>query len=375
MKKSLLILLIAVGYCNLSAQRTVKDSLQGFDENHFMDHLNTVSDRQEIKTRLEVAKRNFIKAKYFPAVAKTFPLSSASSTCGNFDFEDGNVGGWTISGDFQVMSGTGVDPYGGFPVVCPGGNFSLRLNDDNVNASTCSPPGTKTAFNASASRTLAITAMNSIINVNYAGVILYFPHPQNAAANVRIQFYDQFNNLIASPSYSACYANPPGSFTSNYPTSSATSTVPAKQVCNYGTYPSGYYPWQTQSFNLSAYIGQTISIKLSADWCLYQYDWGYAYFDVCCDNSNCTKLALNVNETETETLQVYPNPAKNVFHIEGKLKGSELVVFDCIGNQVIRKQLSSGKNSIDTESLAPGLYLYSIYSQGKPIKQGKLVKE
>jgi hypothetical protein len=373
MKKSVLIILIAIGYCNLSAQRTFKDSLQGFNEHHFLEHLNDLSDKHNVRSQLEAAQRNFIRTKYYPSPAKTFPLSSASSTCGNFDFEDGNAGGWTITGDFQIMSGAGVDPYGGFPVVCPGGNFSLRLNDDNT---SCSGTNKKVNFKAAASQTIMINAANAIVNVSYAGVILNFPHPQNAAANFRIQFYDQFNNYISAPaSYTACWANPPGGVIANMPTSSATSTVPAWQICNAGQYPSAYFPWQTQSFNFSAFIGQAIIVKLSADWCLYDYDMGYAYFDVCCDNTTCTKIALNVNETATEHIESYPNPANNNFNIEGKLKGCELVVFDCLGKQVIKKQLSSGKNKIDTESLAPGLYFYSIYSQNKPIKQGKLVKE
>ncbi len=378
MKTSLAICLFLILSIRMYAQKGTNDSLAGFDNVHFQEHLSEIKDKVGRENFTRNAERNFIRTKYYPAPARTFPLSASSSTCGNFDFEDGNANGWTIGGDFQIMSGSGIDPFGGFPVVCPGGNFSLRLNDNNTNAGTCSPPGSKTTFTASASRTIAITAANAIINVNYAGVILNFPHPQNAAANFRIEFYDQFNNPITAPtSYTACWANPPGGVVANMPTSSGTSTVQGLQICSYGQYPTAYFPWQTQTFNFSAFIGSNITIKLSADWCLYQYDWGYAYFDVCCDNTNCNKIAvLNVDENEKETLKIYPNPAKNILNIDcGKLKTPMLVVYNCLGQEVMRRNLSANKNQIQLDDLSDGLYLFSIYSQNKQVKQGKLVKE
>ena len=513
------------------AQKTFEDSLAGFDNIHFKEHLNNISDKSEIESRLQVAQRNFIRSKYYPLPAKTFPLSTSSSTCGNFDFEDGNANGWTIAGDYQIMSGVASDPLGNFPVVCPGGNFSLRLNDNNVNAITCSPPGTKSSFSATASNTINLTASNYSIKVNFAGVTLNFPHSAVDAARIGIEFYDQSNNLISSPTYTSAYCNPPGTIVSTSPTTFSSATNQGAQVCNYGQYPVTYYPWQTLTFNLSAYIGQIVKIKLTADWCLYQYDWAYAYFDVCCDStcpivkspviySNSTNICVNstsnttlcsststninynwygssgpistgsclvTNTQGSYTLQsvsptntlvinqevfnlglnipvsfsvssntgysnsssgiilfvsppggvfggpgisgntfqpwvvgngfyslnytytnpiggcvtnamqfinvttctgiqeklmqgqfiVAPNPFVNevLIHCSDLPETSEFILFNTLGQEILRKRLSNGKNLIETGVLPSGLYIYSLLSQNKLVKTGKLVKD
>ena len=525
MNKVLTIFVILFFALSGIAQKTFEDSLAGFDNIHFKEHLNNISDKSEIKSRLEIAQRNFIRSKYYPLPAKTFPLSTSSSTCGNFDFEDGNANGWTIAGDYKIMSGTAVDTFGGFPVVCPGGNFSLRLNDNNTNATSCSPPGTKNTFTSTATRSLTITSGNSMVKVNFAACFLAFPHSQIDAANLRIEFFDALNNPLAVPTFTTKYINPGGGLVSSMPTANSTTTIQGLQICGYGTYDVAYLPWQQKQFNLSAYIGQTIQIKLTAAWCLYQYDWGYAYFDVCCDNAcayvgptsqtknyyvctttpfsmnACTNNPFNINyqwydssgpistascipvsaygdytltsvhpasptftmneiftytnaaaisfslpptscksvpitlsatpsggtfsgpgvfgntfnpgtvgtKTITYTFTntagcsssvtrttnvvvcttnigsvendqkftVAPNPFKDQISIESKNlpENRMFVLFNTIGQEVLRKRLSDGKNTIETEGIPQGLYIYSLEHQNKPIKQGKLVKD
>ncbi len=67
--------------------------------------------------------------------------------CSNIDFEAGNTTGWTVTGDFAIMSG-GTDPFGGFPRVFPGGTNSLKLNDNNITG--------KVNFSATASRVIPV---------------------------------------------------------------------------------------------------------------------------------------------------------------------------------------------------------------------------
>lgn len=533
MKKSLAICFILICSFVIKGQKITIDSLADFDYAHFKEHLSQIKDKTAKENYLNSVQRNFLKRKYDLVEGKTFKSSSvATSTCGNLDFEDGNTAGWSIAGDFQIMSGASVDPFGGFPVVCPGGNFSLRLNDNNT---ACSGPTPKANFGASASKTISLTSSNAIIKVNFASSILEFPHPQTAASFFKIEFFDQFNTSIATPSFSACYASPPNAVVSTNPVTSTLTTIQGAQICStMGTYPVRYYPWQTQQFNLSSYIGQNISIKLTANWCLYNYDWGYAYFDVCCDatcptiggasntstitNNICTAAifkeeictsapgninylwsnssstlstadcisvsswgtySLSSNPPSNPTFTVYevfnfspfpivsfslssnvvcsnsssgvplfaspsggtfsgpgvttssfdpwlvasgvytitynytdpntgcsassaqtisvvtctttgiksntkqielviaPNPFKDEILIGGKdiPNDSEFILFNCIGEEILRKHITEGKNIIDTEGIPQGLYIYSIEQQNKAIKQGKLVKD
>jgi hypothetical protein len=275
--KHLYFLLLATFVISAKAQTKKQiDSLAGFDMIHFNEHLSEMKDSKSKIEFTEKIKRDFIKSKYALYPSTTFTSAKTStSSCSNLDFEDGNLGGWTVTGDFQLMSGSGLDPYGLFPVVCPGGNYSLRLNDDNIVG--------KTSFKSTATQTILISSTNAIIKVNFAGALLNFPHPSNAAGLFKVEFFDQFNNVIPTQTISVYYSNPPGALTPTTVTSFSSSTS-GKNIGNQ-TYPVTYIPWQSQSFNLTSYIGQNVSIKLSANWCIYNYDWMYAYFDVCCSSA------------------------------------------------------------------------------------------
>lgn len=525
MKKHLLTgVVVLLCLTKIQAQKTLNDSLTDFDYGHFKGQLSQKKDKTERENYLNKIQRNYLKRKYDLVKEPVNSVArSASSSCGNLDFEGGNTAGWAIAGDYQLMSGTAVDPFGGFPVVGPGGNFSLRLNDNNT---SCSGPNKKVNFKASAINYISITPSNTNVKVNFAGATLAFPHPTNASAYIKIEFTDINNIPILTPTYSVLYASPPNTVVATNPTTNSLSAIQGAQVCssvgNYGVY---YFPWQTQSFNLSSYVGQTIKIKLTADWCLYDYDWAYAYFDVCCDStcnvyssiattnfcyskpyqtSLCSNNPFNTNFqwsssssnttsceyvnsigsytltsnplgnptfTVNEIFNFYPTPKVNfnlpvsnacsnsssgiplfasppggtfsgpgvttssfdpwlvgngtytitynytdsisgcsasatqtIFvttctGIQPQIKQTDLIVapnpfnselfirlkdvqencefilFNAIGQEIIRKRLSDGKNTIETEGIPQGLYFYSIEQQNKPIKQGKLVKD
>ena len=305
--------IISLSTILLSQSKAPVDSLAGFDfigsANH-AKHAKTDQAKNDIMRR---AKRSYIDGKYnlYNQNQQTNPNGERSSAefyqnlkngsankgpgnnntmgqgnqpvgCTNVDFESNNTSGWALTGDFQIMNG-GNDPYGNFPRVYPGGgNYSLRLNDDNVNATSCSPPGSKSTFSAQASRTIAVTPLNNQFQMHFAMVVLNFPHTVTDAARFKINFYDQNGNLLACPSYSCYYANPPGAFIGLPPGVPQNSAIQGPQVCNYGNYPVTYVPWQTVAVDLSAYNFQNVVVKINADWCLYQYDWAYGYIDADC---------------------------------------------------------------------------------------------
>ncbi|MGZ4038684.1 MAG: hypothetical protein ACXVPQ_12715, partial [Bacteroidia bacterium] len=250
------------------------DSLAGFDYAHLTEHTNYMKDPKSKAELIAGAERSYIKGKYglFQEIYYPYAKTDSTAGCGNLDFENGSLAGWALTGDFQLTSGSGVDPFGGFPTVCPGGNYSLKLNDNNTTIS-------KTTFVSSAKHSVAVTSSNAFIKVNYAAAVLNFPHPPNAAGFVKIDFLDQLNNVIPTQSLTVYYSNPPGTFsgTSTYFTSYATGVNIGNQP-----FPVACAPWQATAYDLSPYIGQNVTIRLTVNWCLYNYDWVYAYFDVCC---------------------------------------------------------------------------------------------
>lgn len=380
MKHTLILILLSVYFGNGFAQNRFSDSLVGFDDIHFKEHLSELKDPSAKVNYLLTAQRNFIKRKYEIVPSKTYPLSSAStSTCGNFDFEDGNINGWILYGDYKIMSGLGVDTFGGFPVVCPGGNFSLRLNDNNPDLQSCFGTGTKSIFTSTATHTINISSINSLQKVNFAACFMDVPHPQNDGPNIKISFYDQFNSLIPSLTFYAelCQTTSTTNvINSTSPIVSYSSVIQSPQVCFAGYNNTFYIPWQTKNFNLSSYIGTTVKIKLEAVWCTFDVDFGYAYFDVCCDGT-CPDISTGIRELSKEDISIFPNPFANEISIRIKSspENSEFILFNTLGQEILRKRLAEGKNTIETEGLPPGLYIYSLLSQNKQVKNGKLVKE
>lgn len=280
MKIKFVISVFLVHSLSLFSQMKWVDSLSGFNDLDLGEHFSFKKNDQKGTILFDKVKREYIKRKYdlFPQTNPLVFKVDSTAGCGNLDFENGNTSGWAITGDFQLTSGNAIDSFGCFPVVCPGGNYSLKLNNDNIS-------GTKTAFTSSASKTIAITPSNSLIKINLAGCFLDFPHPSSSAAFFLVKFYDALNNIIPTQSLVASYFIPPGAVNVPPGVIYYTSPLAGKSIISQ-TYAVTYVPWQSQLYNLSPYVGQSIRVKLTAEWCMYNVDWAYMYFDLCC-NSGC----------------------------------------------------------------------------------------
>ncbi len=109
-----------------------EDSLSGFNEaSVFADAMKQGFSEEDVQRYLHLRKQLYIKNKYgiTPGSNAKTGLPTVQAPCTNIDFETGNTSGWTTSGDVVITSGAGNDPYGGFPVVAPGGNFSVKLGN------------------------------------------------------------------------------------------------------------------------------------------------------------------------------------------------------------------------------------------------------
>jgi hypothetical protein len=72
---------------------------------------------------------------------------------------------------------------------------------------------------------------------------------------------------------------------------------------------------------------------------------------------------------------LFPNPAKGKFYITNvfNLK-TTLVMYDLVGNQVARQELTGNKNTIDAGTLAPGVYLIRLYGSGWSVQKKLILK-
>jgi gliding motility-associated-like protein len=264
------------------AQINNNDSLSGFDIKGALRHSSYAITISEKNNFLDWAKRQFIKKKYFSVAKKSSPLQTSSIiNCENIGFENNNTNGWTINGDAQITSGSVLDPFGGFPQVFPGGKHSLKLNNNNING--------KTNFSASASRVISVSSDNNYLNLHFALAVLNFPHDEAAAAKFKIEVLDSANNVLECPKYKCYYFEDQGGghavgISSFEQTEDTIGENIALQI-----FPVSYSPWQTISLDLKSYVGQTINLKISCDWCAYDFDWAYCYIDADCGQVSAPK--------------------------------------------------------------------------------------
>jgi PKD domain/Secretion system C-terminal sorting domain len=112
-------------------------------------------------------------------------------------------------------------------------------------------------------------------------------------------------------------------------------------------------------------------------------------YQVCLTVSNqydsdtfCREVTVGVTgteeNTETFSVEVFPNPAKETAHLSYVLppgKSAELQLFDALGREVRNEKLTTGSthHSVSLEDLPAGLFYYSVEVAGTAVKAGKLV--
>ena len=218
------------------------------------------------------------------------PIPNSSSKqpngpCVNMDFETGDFTGWTLTrgnvtgatpysyagefavgpGPYHTVFGGGVDPVTGIPRVNPlNGNFSVRL-------------GNGTGVGARAARlkqTFLVDATNYLFTYSYA-VIFESPggHSLNQLPYFTVRVIDSLGNNVNCGEYSVI---------------ADATTASDYQSIFYGGSTVLYKNWETVFTNLSAYIGQNVTIEFTSGDCSLTGHYGYAYVDATCNIDQIT---------------------------------------------------------------------------------------
>jgi gliding motility-associated-like protein len=234
--------------------------------------------------------------------APTLPACN-TTPCDNLDFENGTLSGWTgcyaqntsastsgsqfsttapvctgpygavtvadndpnvtgkhpnATNQLTIMSGAGVDPISGYPVVCPsGGKYSCRIGDTTV-------PGSQVAF-------LENTFMVSKATCNftyYYSVILQNPgHVKVQQPLFNLTMFDQNGDTIPHCGNYSVISGP---------------GIKGYDSTTYNGAKTYFRNWTSAFVPLQNYIGQCVSIKIEVSDCEPGGHFGYAYFDASC---------------------------------------------------------------------------------------------
>ncbi|HEU4718628.1 MAG TPA: PKD domain-containing protein [Bacteroidia bacterium] len=272
------------------------DSLDGFNVAYAyqkaaakgLDHNETQLFVTRCEKQFIAHKYNIPQQKNTSLAAMRIPATVAQAPCTNMDFETGNFTGWTgFIGDNTVNSNGplqnitngffsttmdaaisdmnarhtimsiagGTDPYGGFPVVAPGGQYSCRLGNNYANYQ-----------GEAIEQTFTVAAGNTSFTYQYAAVLNDGGHSSGEQPYFRIEMFDQSGNLIPCSQYyvEAAGGNTPG-FT-------------VSPIDSY-TY---YKPWTTVNVDLTNYMASSVTIRFTAAGCIWGGHFGYAYVDASC---------------------------------------------------------------------------------------------
>ena len=213
----------------------------------------------------------------------------------------------------------GIDSCGGFPMVCPGFSASCRLGGDFVNLqpgigggfSGCGEHGDSafdfgTGYDTSSGtedlvtgasvggkkeygaqgeeieQSIPITSANDLLTINYAVVLNDGGHPAGQEPFVFFTVYDQFGNTIPCLQYYQEAIS--GSFPPGFALGNSINWIQNTVANGGGEYQTACYykPWTSVSFDMSAYIGTTVTFQAVACGCWPGGHFAYCYLDLSC---------------------------------------------------------------------------------------------
>ena len=81
------------------------------------------------------------------------------------------------------------------------------------------------------------------------------------------------------------------------------------------------------------------------------------------------------NELSAKTkVDIFPNPGKNVIHINCPFDEYQFILYDEMGNKLVERNLNS-QISIPVHQLSSGIYFYIVRQQDRIIQSGKWIKD
>ena len=127
--------------------------------------------------------------------------------------------------------------------------------------------------------------------------------------------------------------------------------------------------WVSESIDLSAYVGQTIQLRLDSTTALGERG------DVAVDNLRVAEDLLNIQDILVSTVGMAPNPATDLITVTStNFELKNISVYDVTGKQVLQQVATDTTTmTVDLQSIQPALYFVNITTTNGTVLK-KLVK-
>jgi len=267
------------------------DSLIGFNADSVLSIAISAGIAEwEQQVFLHISEERFLDKKYgFNERNGVPPVVIPQTPCTNMGFESGDFSGWTgFIGDNTVSSlgplqaqqagiftgalnptvadlnarhsimdaNAGNDPCAGFPIVPPNyGTYVCRLGNTYAQYQ-----------GEGIEQTFVVDPNNTQFTYRYAVMLYDGTHPASEQPYFQISVMDSLGNAV-----NGC---------AQYYVTAGVNNV-GFSSCALDVY---YRPWTTVSFDLSAFVGQSITVRFVAAGCIWGGHYAYAYIDASCSS-------------------------------------------------------------------------------------------
>ena len=126
--------------------------------------------------------------------------------------------------------------------------------------------------------------------------------------------------------------------------------------------------WQTRSYNLDQYAGQTIRIAIRHFECTDQF-----YFDV---KSMSLTTTTGIADVDNSAISLYPNPASNMVEVsaQGVEGRATVAIVDLNGRTLMQQEGNAASYRFDVSGLAAGAYFVRMTGENVNAVQKLIVK-
>lgn len=240
-----------------------------------------------------------------------------------------NLGDPSARHSIMQLPVAGNNAEGGFPTVPPGfGGKTALLGNGSANYQ-----------GQTLEQTWVVSANDTAFVISYAVVMYDGTHPINEGSYFKIDLLDSAQSSI---------------FSRHDESGALPSTYMPGQSGNVN-----YLPWERDTFDLSAYAGQSITLRFTTAGCIWGGHYCYAYIDCDPDNAN----TVGISEHTSTHVNVYPNPSSNgIYNVNvDQHSGTPPVVIDITGRVVNATCTATASGWIvDLSNAASGSYTLCV---------------